>query len=362
MIKILGTGLPVIGYAKIGQSSPKESRLRGAPERYDHIELTGRERDSIGRLVPDLPLMKQLVESEEIPTCGGCERSKELGFPGGLPRRLPIYLPYNKLDLNLPNRLALYRSGTAFCVGDGEKGQRLKVITEARGDGQPAVFGPPEPFGPCGPGCLDFEGGRCKPNAKLQFILATQKNVGGVFQFKTTSWNSIRNLIGSLEMIQTATGGMLQWIPLFFDVSPQTVQPKGGGRANIAYIARVTFPGTPQQLLETVRDTLQLRAPLMAEIRQLEASIERGVDWKEPPEEAADVEAEFYPEETAPAARAARTEERQGGSTVGAPARHQAEPEDAELVNEPTPEAPPPAATAAKITKPAQTSWADQAF
>jgi hypothetical protein len=294
MIKILGTGLPVIGYAKFGGRSPKDSRLKGAPVKYDHIELTGRERDTEGRLIPDLELMRELCEHPDITTCGGCARSKELKFKDGLPTRLPIRLPYNSLDLNFPNRLALYRGGTAFCVGDGETAERLQVLRE--GDGQAPVFGPPEEYGPCGAECPDFQSRRCKPNARLQFVLETQQNVGGCFQYKTTSWNSIRNIVGSLEAIQSITGGMLNWIPLFFEMSPQTVQPKSGGRANIAYIARVTHPGSPQQLLEAVKGTLEIRAPLIGEIRKLEASIESRAAWAETPVEGEDFEGEFYPE------------------------------------------------------------------
>jgi hypothetical protein len=296
MIKILGTGLPVIGYAKFGIASEKSSRLKGAPMKFDHIELTGRQRDKAGRLIPDLELMRELVEHPEITTCGGCPRSKELGFEDGLPTKIPIRLPYNSIDLNFPNRLALYRGGTAFCTGDGERAERLKVLRQ--GNGQPPVFGAPEPFGPCGQECPDFQSRRCKPNARLQFVLETQQNVGGCYQFKTTSWNSIRNIVGSLEAIAGMTGGMLNWIPLYFEMSPQTVQPKSGGRANIAFIARVTHPGSPQQLLESVKGQLEIRAPLIGEIRKLEASIESRAMWTETPVEGEDFEEEFYPDNT----------------------------------------------------------------
>lgn len=305
MIKILSTGLPVVGYVKIGVASEKSSRLKGAPMKFDHFEITGRQKDNEGRLIPDLEMMRHLVGHPQITTCGGCARSKELGFPDGLPTRLPIRLPYDSLELNFPNRLALYRGGTAFCVGDGatpeqvaagegEGAMRLKVLQE--GSGQAPVFGEPEPFGPCGVACPDFQSRRCKPNARLQFVLETQQSVGGCYQFKTTSWNSIRNIISSLQTIQTLTVGTLNWIPLLFELSPQTVQPKSGGRANTAYVARVTHPGGPQQLLEAVKSALELRAPLIGQIRQLEASIQNRTVWRETPSEATDFEEEFYPE------------------------------------------------------------------
>jgi len=382
VIKDLRIGLPVIGYAKIGTKGDPNSRTKGSPVKFDHIELTGRERDSIGRLVPDLPLMRQLLESPGISTCGGCARSKELGFEGGLPTRLPIYLPYRTAELNLPSRWAMYRGRTAFCVGEGERegepvvpAQRLEVLQEAA-DGNPPKFGKPKPFGPCNWDCPDRLARRCKPNTRLLFVLANQQNVGGCYEFRTTSQNSYSNLIGSLKMMEAATNGMLQWIALYFEISPQTVQPADGGRASIAYIARVICPGTIEKLLESVRDTLQVRAPLLREIRQLEAGIEQGIAWPETREEAAEIVAEFYPEEEGVATKPEgppnheiREGEqppqlqrlRQAGSRASAPATRQAEPEDAELVNEPASQAP-PATAPAKTTKPTQASWADQAF
>jgi hypothetical protein len=300
MIKGLGSGLPNIGYAKIGIGTPKDDKkTRGAPIKFDHIELTGRERDRAGRLIPDLDIMRELVEHEAITTCGGCDRSKELGFKDGLPTRIPIRLPYADLELNVSTRMAMYRGGTAFCTGDLETAQRLEV--QGEGTAKPR-FGAPQPHGPCGPGCPDFEATptRCKPNTRFQFILGIQKCVGACYEFRTTSWNSTRNLVNSLRWIETETGGFLKGVPLFFEVSRQTVQPKSGGAATTAFVARVSFPGTTDQLVEAALENLKIRAPIMREIRRLEASIERG-DWTESEVEAAAIEAEFYPDPDATA-------------------------------------------------------------
>lgn len=292
-IKILRTGLPVIGYAKIGMASEKDSPLKGSPMRWDHIELTGIERDEHGRLLPNIPLMRELV-ARGAKTCGGCPRSNALGFPKGLPTQLGIYLAYNDLELNFPSRLAWFKGRTAFCTGDGEKAMRRKVIrTERAGDRNVDVFGEEAPHPGCGWSCPDLLARRCKPHGKLRFILSIQENVGGCFEFRTTSLNSIPNITEGLEMIRAATGGVLQWIPLLFEVAPQTVQPREGGRASVAYIARVTFPGSPQKLLEQVHAHLQVRAPMVAQIRKLEASL-KDTTWSETPEEIADIVSEFY--------------------------------------------------------------------
>jgi hypothetical protein len=168
---------------------------------------------------------------------------------------------------------------------------RLATVGTKRVDDRDVeVYGDPQPYGPCGPACPDFVSRRCKPHAKLRVILATQQSVGGCYEFATTSWNSLRNLTESLEMIRAVTRGPLAWVPLVFSLSPQTVQPRDGGRANTAYIARVTFPGSPRELLGAVRDTMALQAPILGQIRALEASLQGGAvaTWEETPE---DVEA-----------------------------------------------------------------------
>jgi hypothetical protein len=274
-IKDLRQGLPVVGYAKIGEAM----------------------------------LMQALIEGG-AKTCGGCKRSEALGFEGGLPTQLGIFLPYNDLELNFPTRHAYFRGRTAYCTGDGEQAQRLKITGTKKVSGRDTpVYGPAEPHEGCGSLCPDRESRRCKPNARLRFVLGIQENVGGCFEFRTTSWNSTANIVASLEMLRTWTGGILQGFPLLFEIGPQTVQPKDGGPANIAQIARVTFPGGPEKLLAAVQESLQIRAPVIAEIRKLEASIERG-EWEEPDaEELAGTETEDAEFEEIPEGGAAPEQE-----------------------------------------------------
>jgi hypothetical protein len=297
-IKNLRTGVPVIGHVKIGQpGEPRQDKKLAAPEKWDHVELTTTARDKKGRLVTDEALMRKLLaaeNAEQITTCGGCDRSRALGFPDGLPTRIPVQILYDDLELTLPHRLAAYRGRTAWCVGDGEKAQRRPVIANGE-DG--VVFGAAvDHDGPCGDDRCDiFKAGKCKPHGRFRFMLGIQESTGGCYEFRTTSWNSLANLVESLKLIQSVTGGLLQGLPLFFEVGRQTVQPKSGAPPNVQTIARVIFPGNPRALLEAARDTLQIRAPLLREIKALEASIDR--DWEE--EAAEDVEAivrEFQPE------------------------------------------------------------------
>lgn len=288
-IKILRRGLPCVGRLKLGEAGkPRDDGKQAAPLKHDHFELTGLERDEYGRFCPDVELMRDLIESG-VPTCGGCERSKVLAeafeipeLAGGLPTAVKVLLPYDDPEINFPNRLVWHRGRTEFCHGDGEEAERREVLSDQK-------FGEFKPHGPCGNLCPDFLE-RCKPKARLRFILAHQANVGGVYEFRTTSWGSIANIAEAIAMIRQMTGGVLQWIPLTLSVVPQTVQPRSGGRAQTAWIARLVYDGNPLELLESVQQNLKLRAPLLAEIRQLEASIKRD-DWIE--EEIDEFRAEF---------------------------------------------------------------------
>ncbi len=280
-IKILGSGLPRVGYAKIGAKSKAKG---GAPVKYDHIELTTVERDVDGLLVPDVPLMLELIKAG-AKTCGGCSRSKELAqkwdepdLEKGLPCEIGILLPYDDIEANFPSALNYWRGGTRYCTGDGATAERLEIVGEQKkGEKTYPVYGDRKPYaGPtlktCGNGCPDFESRRCKPQARLRFVLGLQASIGGVYEWGTTSWNSIRNLTEALQLVKRMASGQLSWIPLIFDVVPQTVRPKQGP-PNTAYIARVRFDGTPRDLIEKVHETLSIRAPMMAEVRQLEATI-----------------------------------------------------------------------------------------
>lgn len=294
-IQNMRSGVPVIGYLKIGATT---TTAPTHPYKFDHIEITGKDRDKDGNLIPDIGLLNQLVDGGHVKLCGGCKRSNELGFPKGLPRQIPIMIPYNDIELAFPNRMAYYRGRTAYCTGDGIEAQRLTVTGTRKGKGKGGkefpVYGPPAPHEPCGSACPDFERRRCKPNGKLRLVLGIHDTVGTVMEFKTTSWASIPNIQNGLEEISRATGGILSGIPLMFEITEEAVSPKDGSAAGNAWIARVVPVVGRQQLLEQASEMLRLRAPLIQEVRRLESSIDRGEIWEETPEEIAAHTREFY--------------------------------------------------------------------
>lgn len=284
-IKILSKGLPLAGYLKLGESGGEQNGRQRPPVKFDHWEVTGTERDVNGALLPDAALLERLVSSGHVRTCGGCERSQRLAqqlgigvfAERGLPREIPILLPYDDLALSLQHSLSWFRGSAQFCRGDGEQAERRTITRNARNE---ETFGPFQTHAPCASGgCPEFAedaaGNRkCKPLGRLRVMIGVQQRVGQAYEFRTTSWNSLRNLQESLEQIQLVSGGVLQYVPLFLECAPQRIS-RPGGRTTTHMIAKISFRGTPNELLSTVHESLRLRAPLIENVRRLEASITR---------------------------------------------------------------------------------------
>jgi hypothetical protein len=260
MIKLINPGLARIGKIVIGEKGPNH------PVKFDHFVVKTLFRDQKGQLIVDQALMERLGEK---------------------PTSLRIRLPFNDVEMNFPNSLRFYKGARLYCTGDGETAERL--------GGQGPTYGPAEAYGPCGEACKDFKERRCRPFGMLRCVLEEQQQIGGIYEWRTTSYNSIRNVLAALTMIKAQTGGQLAWVPLTMRLVPQTVTPREGS-PNTAYIVQIVYEGSPQHLLTTVRDLLALRAPLMEEIRSLEAGLRALPPAPEDPDDAKDTQEEFFPD------------------------------------------------------------------
>jgi hypothetical protein len=235
----------------------------------DHFVVTTMQRDAAGRMLPDLELMRKLAPQ------------------GGKLKELPVMLLYNDPDINFQTRYACYTGNRLWCCGDGEGAQRLGE------DGKYQAI-------PCP--CLRLEanyGGkdRCKPNGTLQVLLQGVDRIGGVWKFRTTSWNSVNSIMSSLKLIQAITGGVLAGIPLKLVLSPKTVTVPGTGQNMIIYVVSLEFPGTEQELAKIGYDIAKRRAEHKAKMDQIEAEARKALEHlEETPEEMREVQEEFYPE------------------------------------------------------------------
>lgn len=259
MIKGMQPALKEIGKIKIGRKGEKKTgtgyRL---PEKFDHFEITTVLRDQNGNLIPDT-IMKQLGES---------------------PKELSVMLLYNDPTLNFTTRYNEYKGGKCMCQGDGVDARTI--------EGEKIECNPDT--------CPKFQQKKCKPNGILSVILTDSPRLGGVYKFRTTSYNSIRSILSSLFFIRSLTGGVLAMIPLKLTVTPQTVQPRDSQTAQTIYVVNIEFAGTAQQLLEKTVEVSKFQTGMRAQIQQLEATARLALAAPESEAEIRDVEAEYYPE------------------------------------------------------------------
>ena len=348
MIKLLRRRQVITGWLKIGittQGRRQDGSAYSAPMKVDHFELTGVERDGRDNLVPDVDLIRQLMDAfarngQPMPTCGGCERAKSLGFPEGLPRRIPVYFEHDDLEKVIPNELAIYKGRQRYCHGDGETAKRLLPV---KGNPQHLEY---QDFGPCGELCPDFSAGTCKAMGTLLFSVPGAPRVGSVFAFRTTSWNSLNNIVSSLEDIREIAG-TIELVPLFLDMQQKTVVPRRGpnaGRPTKAWVVVPYFPGTRAQLLAATVKELEAVGAERGRLRLLTAEAAAMVTAEPDADTAAAIEAEFYAGD--------------GGSAEGAGAEERPQPTPAAPPSLPSPAptpqaAPPPPAQATAPHAPA---------
>ncbi|MDD5643779.1 MAG: hypothetical protein PHX53_19160, partial [Syntrophales bacterium] len=272
-IKNLVPRLAERGKIKIGEKGEVKTSQQGKqfaqPKKLDHFLVTTMQRDAAGRMLPDLELMRKLAPQ------------------GGKLKELPVMLLYNDPDINFQTRYSCYTGNRLWCCGDGEGAQRLGE------DGKYQAV-------PCP--CLRLEANyagkdKCKPNGTLQVLLQGVDRIGGVWKFRTTSWNSVHSIMSSLKLIQAITGGVLAGIPLKLVLSPKTVTIPGTGQNMIVYIVSLEFPGTEQELAKIGYDIAKRRADHRAKMDQIEAEARKALEHlEETPEEMREVQEEFYPE------------------------------------------------------------------
>jgi hypothetical protein len=272
-IKNLVPRLAERGKVKIGEKGEVKTSQQGKqfaqPKKLDHFVVTTMQRDAAGRMLPDVELMRKLSPQ------------------GGKLKELPVMLLYNDPDVNFQTRYSCYIGNRLWCCGDGEGAQRL----QQDGKYQPV---------PCP--CLRLEAcytgkDKCKPNGTLQVLLQGVDRIGGVWKFRTTSWNSVNSIMSSLKLIQAITGGVLAGIPLNLVLSPKTVTVPGTGQNMVVYVVSLEFPGTEQELAKIGYDIAKRRAEHKAKMDQIEAEARKALEHlEETPEEMREVQEEFYPE------------------------------------------------------------------
>lgn len=263
----LKLGLREFGKIKIGIKGHTRKSSGGKefqpPEKIDHFIVTTLERDDTGNFKRDEDIHASL---------------------GDKPTRIPITLVFDDINLNFQSRYVCFRGTTQWCTGDGKRANRQGVK-----DIIPCT---------CERAEQDYKGQeRCKMSGVLSVMIRDMKRFGGVYKFRTTSFNSIQSIYSALHAIQSVTGGPLAGIDLDLTVTPKTATTPDGKTQTI-YVVSVEYPGS---MLELRQGALQLAQGNTEYRRQLEsaekAARENMPEDIIPADEAEEFVEEFVPEQ-----------------------------------------------------------------
>ena len=257
-ILILTPQLCECGKIKIGIKGKMTTSDRGKqfrpPQKLDHFVVTTMQKKN-DDFVEDKVIMDML---------------------GSNCTEIPVILLYDDPALNFVISLAHYDSAQCQCRGNG--------IQAVKADGTLIE---------CDPNTCEFAQNRlCKPNGVLSVVLQNAPRVGGVWKFRTTGWNSIRNLMSSIQFIHDLTGGRLAGLPLWLTLQPKTTVIPGTKATTTIYMVNIEYRGTIPELMSKA-DTRYVTAEKMA---LMEAKAAEMLSLPESPEECKDIQEEFYPE------------------------------------------------------------------
>lgn len=277
MIKNLPVRLAQVGKIKIGKKGEErqtrdKSGTYHVPEKVDYFLITTMLRDGPNFQQDDV-LMRKLDPKN------------------AKPRQLKIVLPYDDINLNFFTEYGLYAGKKRLCYGDGENAIRIYLNSDTKVEDHRENVKCP---------CQYLKDGKCKPHGILSVILRENFKLGGVYQFRTTSYNSIMNILSGLTQIQQMTQGILAMIPLVMSIQPQTVTDKDNKIRTIFAVNIVADVEEWKQLLEKAKEIAQIRANAAISIKSMEERVRKMMllkrDNNEPEDEVTEEdEAEYTP-------------------------------------------------------------------
>ena len=278
-----GPQLAEIGKIKIGGKGKKVKSKGGRefrlPEKFDHFIITTNFRDpATDDLIPDTRLMEEI--------------GKQTGQDPKCLRFLPVSLIFDNPDLNMYTRFSCYRGNVAWCVGNGITAARLVNKTGERREIEC----------PCNRVLPGYPGqDKCKIFGRLSVLLRGVERIGGVWVLRTTSWNSVRNILSSMVLIRQLTGGVLAGLPLILGVQPKTVVLPTTGQTQTIYVMSLEFRGTQDELGRKALEIKRERAEFKIRTELLEEEVRRRMlALPDDEEEGRDIQEEFYPENNIP--------------------------------------------------------------
>jgi hypothetical protein len=304
-IKGLKTRSAVLGNIKVGARKKVNTRHgpKVLPVKFNHFVVTTMEQDELGYL-EDTPLMRRLMHEqlqmairentehifEDRMVDGELQRvlvksiqnvdDKTLQSQNDKLTRILVALPFDDPDENLVSSLAVYDREGVRCRGDGEaadwidprNGEVCKVSCPCKmlqfrlnPDDDPEDRQAHEKADR-GMKPNEDNGFICKANGILRVRIAAARTLGGVHLFRTTSINSITQLLSAMEEVRRLTGGFLARIPLHLEVTPKRVAAGFGKKPQIVPVVNLTYKADEVEFLRTIVEQKALREQMREQI------------------------------------------------------------------------------------------------
>lgn len=258
MIKTFTPRLAEIGKIKIGGKGEERKSKNGKkfrlPVKYDHFVITKNEKDQYGNFVINEKVMDSLGEK---------------------PKEIKIQLLYDSIELNFLSSFSFYHGRKCVCRGNGETAIRIE-----KGEKKEIKCTSGE--------CVYLIDGRCKPSGILSAVLSDSNQIGGVYKFRTHSWNSVYNIQSSLAYLKSETGGKLAGIPLKLQIIKKATEEHG----NVVTV-NIVFDGNKDALVKATIAENKRREQFKIDINKIEnIAVKNGIT--EDNDDPEDVEDEFY--------------------------------------------------------------------
>ena len=282
----LNSKLAEVGKIKIGRKAEKVTKTKNGkefqmPEKLDYFLITTTERDASKNLIINHEIMDRLPKDKN-----------------GKIRELRIRLPFDSVDKNFFTQYQYYAGRHRVCSVDGVEAERIfrqagkQVLPFEDGDKEIEVKQGEVKKIKCDPStCIFSTSGKCKVSGILSTFLPDAKDLGGIYKFRTHSYNSVASIDGSLKYYAEQTGGVLQHMPLKLVMIKKTTEDHG----NIDYVTVVVDGDKIYGLRKAAMEEVQSRKMLGVNITALEEQAERSGFFRDTdPEDV--VQEEFYPE------------------------------------------------------------------
>jgi len=265
-------GLPVVGHIKIGKKGKAIESRRGnwfqPPEKLDHFRITTVMRGEDGNFLLD--------EELHSPKMYGPE-----------PKELPVRLLYNQPELNFTHSYMAYDGKKPWCFGDGVTAWRLTGDSIGTRERMPCMC---EYYTDA-----SYTGNKkCKIAGRLSVVIDGAAQVGGVWDFRTGSINTVDGIQASLDMLMAGTGGWVAGIPLLMTVRPQIAQLPSGQTSEI-FVVRLQYNGSMEQMRKYALEKAEGDLKFGGRMKEIEAKAKKLLLAAPAEDDDGEIIEEFFP-------------------------------------------------------------------